>query len=46
MSPLRWGLYGSEPALLVGLAVFAEISPLCEFPSAIYFRLQEEGKPS
>ena len=36
---LRWCLRGSEPTLLVCLALFAEISPLCDFRRKIRFCL-------
>ena len=32
-------MYGSEPAVQAGPALFAEISPPCEFPCNICFRL-------
>ena len=36
-----WSLRGSEPDLLVGQALFAEISPPSELPCKICFRLRE-----
>ena len=36
---MKWWLHGSEAALLVGLALFAEISLPCEIPCIICFRL-------
>ena len=39
---LRRCLYGSEPALLVGLALFAKIPPLSQFLRKICFHLYEK----
>ena len=39
---LDWCFYGSEPAFQVELAHFADISPPCEIPCKMYFRLHEK----
>ena len=43
---LWWCLPRSEPVLLVGLALFHEISPPCEIPCKICFRLHEKRASS